>query len=156
MKKTIRGGRLLAALLVAAGLGVGVAACAQPSQPNDAAAPVGQAPGAGQAGDEVGGDEEEGGDEAKGDAENGQKQFTTCAGCHGPDANGLPNLGKDLHNNAFLTAMTDDQAVAFLKVGRPADDPLNTTGVAMPPKGGNPAFSDDDLRDIVAYLRTLK
>lgn len=45
--------------------------------------------------------------------------------------------------------------VAFLKVGRDPSDPLNTTGVAMPPKGGNPALSDQDLLDIVAFVRTI-
>jgi cytochrome c5 len=34
-------------------------------------------------------------------------------------------------------------------------DPLNTTGVAMPPKGGNPAMSEQDIADIVAYMRTI-
>ena len=51
--------------------------------------------------------------------------------------------------------MTDDQVVEFLKEGRRADHPLNEKGVDMPPKGGNPGLSDDDLRQIVAYLRSL-
>jgi disulfide bond formation protein DsbB len=46
--------------------------------------------------------------------------------------------------------------LAFLQTGRPASDPLNTTGVDMPPRGGNPAFSDNDLKNIVAYLRTIQ
>lgn len=80
----------------------------------------------------------------------------TCATCHGPDAEGIEGLGKDLHNNAFIQSNTDDQMVAFLKVGRPASDPLNTTGVDMPPKGGNPSLSDTDLLDIVAFLNSLQ
>ena len=43
----------------------------------------------------------------------------------------------------------------FVKVGRPTGDPLNTTGVDMPPKGGNPALSEEDLYDIVAYIRAI-
>jgi len=93
---------------------------------------------------------------AAGDPAAGQAAFgTTCATCHGADGHGLPNLGKDLHANAFLAGLTDAEAVDFLKVGRPAGDPLNTTGVDMPPKGGNPALDDGDLLDIVAYVRTL-
>jgi disulfide bond formation protein DsbB len=80
----------------------------------------------------------------------------TCATCHGPDAEGIDGLGKDLHNNTFIQSNTDDQMVAFLKVGRPASDPANTTGVDMPPKGGNPSLSDADLLDIVAFLDTLQ
>jgi hypothetical protein len=39
--------------------------------------------------------------------------------------------------------------------GRPVNDPLNATKIAMPPKGGNPALSNKDIRDAVASLRTL-
>jgi disulfide bond formation protein DsbB len=35
-------------------------------------------------------------------------------------------------------------------------DPLNTTGIAMPPKGGNPALTDGQIVDIVAYLRSIQ
>jgi disulfide bond formation protein DsbB len=45
--------------------------------------------------------------------------------------------------------------IAFIEVGRPVDDPENTTGIIMPPKGGNPALSDQDMADIVAYMRTI-
>jgi disulfide bond formation protein DsbB len=80
----------------------------------------------------------------------------TCATCHGVDAEGIDGLGKNLHDNQFIQSNTDDQMVAFLKVGRPASDPANTTGVDMPPKGGNPSLSDADLFDIVAFLDTLQ
>ena len=80
----------------------------------------------------------------------------TCSSCHGPDAMGIEGLGKNLHANAFVAERTDDEMLAFVKIGRPAGDPLNTTGVDMPPKGGNPALDDQDLADIVAYLRTLE
>jgi len=104
-----------------------------------------------------------GGDEAadeepavsKGDAVAGEKNFQVCAGCHGPDAKGLPNLGKDMTISVFIKGSTDEELVDFIKTGRPIGDPENTTNVDMPPKGGNPAFSDEDLFDVVAYLRTL-
>lgn len=147
--------RTLALALLVATLGLATAAC-QPSDSADPAAGTGQS---GSESAEVEEDEAESGEGeeiAAGDPVEGKKGFSTCAGCHGPDGKGLPNLGKDLHNNAFLAEMTDAEAVAFLKVGRDATHPLNTTGVAMPPKGGNPAFDDEDLADIVAYVRTLK
>lgn len=94
---------------------------------------------------------------AAGDIVNGKAKFaTTCTACHGQDAKGMTGLGKDLHNNAFIAGMSDADAVKFLKTGRTANDPLNTTKVDMPPKGGNPALNDKDLQDIVAYIRTLK
>ncbi|MCH8852707.1 MAG: cytochrome c oxidase subunit 3 [Planctomycetes bacterium] len=35
-------------------------------------------------------------------------------------------------------------------------DPENTTGIQMPPRGGNPMLKDDDLLRIVGYLRTFE
>lgn len=91
-----------------------------------------------------------------GDPAAGQQAYTsTCVACHGQDAKGVTGLGKDLTTSTFLADQTDEEMLAFLLVGRQASDPLNTTGVDMPPKGGNPALSEDDLKNIVAYLRTL-
>ena len=92
-----------------------------------------------------------------GDAKAGYAAFlTTCTTCHGADAKGIPGLGKDLTTSEFLRGQTDEQTLAFLLTGRRADDPLNTTGVDMPPKGNNPALSEDDLKNIIAYLRTIQ
>ena len=92
-----------------------------------------------------------------GDAAHGKTLFdTTCAACHGPDAKGLPNLGKDLTTSEFAMSTSDADLVEFIKTGRPISDPANTTGVEMPPRGGNPNFTDKDLADIVAYVRTLE
>lgn len=91
-----------------------------------------------------------------GDATHGKDLFTgTCTSCHGPDGTGITGLGKDLTTSSFTAGLTDQQYVDFLKVGRSTSDPANTTGVDMPPKGGNPALTDEDLQDIVAYLRTI-
>ena len=78
-----------------------------------------------------------------------------CAACHGPAGEGVPGLAKDMTSSEFVARKSDAELVEFIKEGRDASDPLNTTGVAMPPKGGNPALSDQDLYHIVAYLRTI-
>jgi disulfide bond formation protein DsbB len=85
----------------------------------------------------------------------GQALYVLCAACHGPDARGIPNLGKDLVESEFVAAQTDDALLEFIRTGRPIWDPLNTTGVDMPGKGGNPAMTDEDILAIIAYLRTL-
>jgi disulfide bond formation protein DsbB len=86
----------------------------------------------------------------------GEQLFqSTCAACHGFNAQGVPGLGKTLIGSAFADSLTDDELVAFIERGRDLTDPLNTTGVLMPPKGGNPALSETNLHEIVAYLRTL-
>ena len=91
-----------------------------------------------------------------GDATHGAQVFAgTCSSCHGPDAKGLPGLGKDLTTSTFVKGLTDEQLLAFVKTGRPASDPANTTGVDMPPRGGNPALTDKDLTDAIAFIRTI-
>jgi disulfide bond formation protein DsbB len=93
----------------------------------------------------------------KGDPQAGQKLFvTTCSACHGPAGEGIQGLGKDMTKSEFITGKSDDELVSFVKVGRDPSDPLNTTGVAMPPKGGNPALNDKDLYNIIAYVRMLQ
>ncbi len=56
----------------------------------------------------------------------------------------------------FVTSRTDDELVAFIQAGRPKSDALNTTGVDMPPSGGNPLLSRHDLLDIIALVRTFE
>ena len=91
-----------------------------------------------------------------GDAVLGEALYSsTCIACHGPTGVGIEGLGKQLADSDFVRALTDEELVAFIEVGRAPDDPDSMTGIQMPPKGGNPALADDDLLDIVAYLRTL-
>lgn len=86
----------------------------------------------------------------------GQKLFmASCVSCHGPDARGIAKLGKDLVKSPFFNATDDEKMLAFMKSGRPASDPANTTKVDMPPKGGNPALSEEGLGSIIAYLRYM-
>ncbi len=92
----------------------------------------------------------------KGDPAAGEKLFAgTCSACHGPKGEGIQGLGKNMTTSQFIAGKNDADLVAFIKVGRDPSDPLNTTGVAMPPKGGNPSLQDQDLYNIVAHIRTL-
>lgn len=88
---------------------------------------------------------------------NGGKLFSTvCIACHGPGGVGIAGNGKALANNQFVQSQDDDALLEFILRGRDPGDPANTTGVGMPAKGGNPALSEDDLLDIICYLRTLQ
>ena len=78
-----------------------------------------------------------------------------CFACHGFDAKGIPGLGKTLVGSTFVNSESDEQLVAFLNKGRDVTDPLNTTGVLMPAKGGNPSLTDEDLMHVIAYIRSL-
>lgn len=79
----------------------------------------------------------------------------TCVACHGPEGKGVTGLGKDLTTSEFVASKSDADLKGFILTGRPATDPLNTTGVDMPPKGGNPAMTDKDIENIVAFLRSI-
>jgi disulfide bond formation protein DsbB len=81
---------------------------------------------------------------------------SSCIACHGAGGVGVKGLGKDLVHSDFIRDKSDAQLVTFLKVGRDAGDPLNTTKIPMPPKGGNPALNDANLADLVAYMRSLQ
>ena len=79
-----------------------------------------------------------------------------CISCHGPDGEGIEGLGKPFSTSEFVANHSDQELLEFIKQGRPISDPENTTGVDMPPKGGNPALTDQEILDIVAYIRTLQ
>lgn len=80
---------------------------------------------------------------------------TTCAACHGEDGKGLPDLGKDWTTSEFIANSTDEEMLEFIKAGRSIEDPANTTGVLMPPKGGNPSLTDEDIKNVIVYMRSL-
>lgn len=88
-------------------------------------------------------------DEAGGQPEAGGKIYQgTCIACHGPDGKGLipgaPNFttsdGPLVKDNQLLLQHVRD---GFQRPGTP---------IAMPPKGGNPALTEQDLKDVIAYL----
>lgn len=86
----------------------------------------------------------------------GKSQFmVVCAACHGPKATGIDGLGKPLVGSSFVNSLTDSELLMFLQIGRKVDDPLNTTGVVMPARGGRPYLTDADLLNIILYIRSL-
>lgn len=101
--------------------------------------------------------EEEVAEAMSGDPATGAELYSkSCVACHGPNGEGVEGLGRDMTASEFIAERSNVELVEFIKTGRDPSDPLNTTGVAMPPKGGNPALSDADLQDIVAHIRTLQ
>ena len=92
-----------------------------------------------------------------GDAANGKTKFAaSCASCHGIGAKGITMLGKSLVGTAFIQNISDADLVAFIRKGRLADDPANTTRIEMPARGGDSTLTEQDLVDIVVYLRGLQ
>jgi cytochrome c oxidase subunit 3 len=92
-----------------------------------------------------------------GDPVKGQTLWSgTCRTCHGVAGEGISGQGKDIRGSAFIAERTDQQLVEFVKVGRMPFDKLNTTGIQMPPKGGNPLLKDEDVLNIIAFVRTFE
>jgi len=81
--------------------------------------------------------------------------MNTCRSCHGLAGEGITGQGKDIRGSEFIASKTDEELLAFVKTGRMPFDKLNTTGLQMPPRGGNPLLKDDDLRHIIAYVRSF-
>lgn len=98
-----------------------------------------------------------GGGEDAGGVAHGQELYkSTCAACHGQNAEGIDGLGTQLSDSDFVQSLSDADLIVFITDGRSTTDPDNTTGVDMPPKGGNASLTETDIADIVDYLRTLQ
>jgi len=73
----------------------------------------------------------------------------TCMACHGEDGTGGMMSSIDLTTNKNLATMNEKKLVERIRRG------IETPGssLSMPPKGGNPDLSDNDLTAIVRYMR---
>ena len=91
------------------------------------------------------------------DPERGAAQYATlCASCHGPRGGGdgpiaasLDPKPADHSNGAVMNALSDETLFRVISEGGSAvgKSPL------MAPWGGT--LSDDDIRDVIAFIRTL-
>jgi len=81
---------------------------------------------------------------------------SSCAACHGQGAEGIEDQGLPLVSSGFIRGTSDEELISFIKRGRPMWDASNTTGLDMPPKGGNPAITDEQLQTIIDYIRALQ
>lgn len=80
----------------------------------------------------------------------------SCAACHGQGGEGIEGLGLPMTTSGFVRGMSDDDLIRFIRTGRPMWDENNVTGMDMPPKGGNPAVTDEQLQLIVDYIRAIQ
>ncbi|MCC6614135.1 MAG: cytochrome c [Anaerolineae bacterium] len=75
-----------------------------------------------------------------------------CAGCHGPTGDG-EGVGVPLVDSLFVLNANDEELLGFLQAGRSAEDPASVTGVTMPAYRGRTDWGDEQLWDVIAYLR---
>jgi cytochrome c553 len=79
---------------------------------------------------------------------------TNCAACHGKDGKGQTMMGrklgiKDLTDAKVQASFTDADATKAIKEGV-------TEGGAQKMKGFGEKLSDDDVKALVAHIRSLK
>ena len=68
----------------------------------------------------------------------------------------MPHQGANLRDSRFVANHDDRKLIAFVRAGRTPDDPNSLMKLYMPAKGGVASFTDNDLQDIVAHLRTFQ
>lgn len=74
----------------------------------------------------------------------------SCYVCHGENASGnMPGV-PDLANNERLFTDREDNIVERIKTG------IQTPGnIAMPPNGGNPDLTDEELLSVLRYVKKI-
>jgi len=74
----------------------------------------------------------------------------TCIACHGADGEGTIPGVTDLTEAEGPLSKTDEELVRNISNGFQSPRSL----IAMPPKGGNPALTNEDIRAVLDYLRS--
>jgi mono/diheme cytochrome c family protein len=87
-----------------------------------------------------------------GDPVAGERAFASaCAACHGLKGEGVPGLSLNMTQSELVVTKTDQELLEFIKLGGvPGEPPV------MLPKGGVATLTDQNLADIVAYIRLLQ
>lgn len=86
-----------------------------------------------------------------GDPRSGEKLFVlACGKCHGRRRDGSLNVRGDVMGSESTAEEMNQELFEIIKTGRKADGTR-----LMPPKGGSSALTDENLYDIVAFIRSL-
>lgn len=91
------------------------------------------------------------------DLDNGKLLWNaTCRSCHGATGEGVPGQGVPLDDSAYVRDHTNKELTDFVIEGRTASASDTILYLEMPPNGGNPMLKEQQIVDIVAYMRTLE
>jgi len=78
-----------------------------------------------------------------------QLYVQNCMVCHADDGSGAMPGVSDLTEVRTWSSMPENELLARLEKGiQKAED-----AISMPPKGGNPELSDDDMKKIIIFMK---
>lgn len=86
----------------------------------------------------------------------GKRVYNSCIACHGKNGAGIASTGADLIHSSFVRSSSNDALRDFIKSGRAPGAPGSVMNLNMPAKGGNPALKDNQIDDVVIYIRSLQ
>ncbi len=73
-----------------------------------------------------------------------------CVACHGPDGGGMPASGSGITAGLNFVPAELSAIDSLIKVGIP--EPTTRTPVAMPPRGAASNLTDEETRQVAAYV----
>lgn len=76
-----------------------------------------------------------------------------CASCHGPDGSGLDGLGPNLRDATWLNSDGSFEAIVRTITDGVAEP--TSVPVPMPAKGGNAALTDQQVREMAAWIYSV-
>jgi mono/diheme cytochrome c family protein len=82
----------------------------------------------------------------------GSSMFATsvCGACHGPQGAGVPGVGPNLTDDAWLNV--DGGFESIVQVINDGVPQPKESATPMPPKGGNAGLTDEQVRQLAAYI----
>lgn len=78
-----------------------------------------------------------------------QLYMQNCMICHGDDGSGAMPGVLDLEKDRIWSTLDEAVLLTRIKQGIQNSD----TGISMPAKGGNPNLTDNEIKEIIRYMR---
>ncbi len=76
-----------------------------------------------------------------------------CTACHGPDGSGVPSVGPDLTDDVWINSDGTYEAIVGTILNGVAEPKEHAS--PMMPKGGMPSITDEQVRQLAAYVYAL-
>jgi mono/diheme cytochrome c family protein len=73
-----------------------------------------------------------------------------CVTCHGPDGGGMPASGSGI--TAGLNFVPAEWGPIESAIGTGLPEPVTRSPIAMPPRGAQSNLTDDEIRQVAAYV----